>query len=577
MKTKKGGTKKMTKKYRVLSDVEHVLLRPTMYVGETSPINIETFVYENEKLIQKKINLEIFIYKMFDEILTNSIDESKKNPKLNKIEITIDSPLIEIKDNGGIEVKKFIDNKYLPEVLFSYLRAGSNFDNQEQEVTGMYGVGASLVNIFSKYFKVETALNGKRFIGEWRNNSLEKDIKIDNCKENYTKVSFILDESKIPYEFNLDTKNFLIRRIIDFTYQANHIQFYLNGKALPKITSFEKYCKLYSTHIDKIYETKKLSFCLFDPSEIKIKESFVNGNLTLEHGYHVNFLLKELSSRVSEDLQNLLKNNLSFLLILNTKEPKYSSQDKYKFIGKDFSNLYINKAFIEESKTYQYLLDLRNVANKKEIEKEIRKIKRSSIPHYFEATSKKDKILFITEGESAALAGKSVRSSNMAFYSLRGKFINVTAPTNKLNKNEEFKNLSYILKNETFDKIVIMSDLDYDGNAIAALLINFFYSYFPEIIKEGKLYRFVSPLIKADNEFFASIKEFQASNKKYKEVKYCKGLGSFTMKDFKIFFSNLDNYLMVLEYTKDTPVWLERLFSKSHESIEWRKQWLQYK
>jgi hypothetical protein len=49
------------------------------------------------------------------------------------------------------------------------------------------------------------------------------------------------------------------------------------------------------------------------------------------------------------------------------------------------------------------------------------------------------------------------------------------------------------------------------------------------------------------------------------------------MKDFKIFFSNLDNYLMVLEYTKDTPVWLERLFSKSHESIEWRKQWLQYK
>jgi len=560
-------------KYKVLSDIEHVLLRPTMYIGEVSPISLSTFIFDLKDLHKKEINLELFVYKMFDEILTNAIDESKKNSKLDTIKIDINPPLISIEDNGGIPVVEFEKDIYLPEVLFSQLRAGSNFDQQEVEVTGTYGVGASLVNIFSKEFEVQTSLDGKLFIGKWRDNSRSKEIQITSSKRNYTKVSFILDETKIKYEMNLDTIQFLYRRVFDFSYQANHVKFILNGIELPKIESFQEYCSKFG-EIDYIYDSNKFKFCLFSP-ETKINESYVNGNLTINHGNHVKYFLKELQEAFPESIRSLVKpNNISFLVSLNTKEPLYSSQDKYTFIGKNFPNLYLKKQELLETETFKYLESLKNLSSRQELEKAIKKIKKSSIPHYFEATSKKDKILFITEGESAALAGKSVRSSNMAFYSLRGKFINTTASEKKLSKNEEFKNLSFILKNEDFDKIVIMTDLDYDGNAIAALLINFFYSYFPEIA-ENKLYRFISPLIKADNDYFFSIEDFKKANKKYKEIKYCKGLGSFTTKDFKVFFQNLNkDHLLLLKVDKKTPAMLQNLFSKSAEAIEWRKKWI---
>lgn len=569
------------KKYKVLDDIEHVLLRPTMYIGQYEPIEIETFISKDFKALElKKINLEIFVYKMFDEILTNAIDESKRNKDLNSIRIFVENKKITIRDNGGgIDVVKFDKEKYLPEILFSKLRSSSNFYEREN-ITGMYGVGSTLVNIFSKEFSIKVSDGKKYFEKTWYNNLSESSNPIiEESNEKFVEVSFILDDTKINYEFGEDTLFFLKRRVLDFAYQYPDIEFFFNNqpvKALGK--DFSSYCKLYNNNIDIIFENSKWKICLFEPSDYIVRESFVNGNLTLNGGTHVKLLYNTILPIFSKYVdKSLIKGYFSYLILLNLKEPLYSSQDKYTLISKDLPKIYFKALDLENSKTLNYLKKLSIEKFNKKLDDDLKKIKTNKILHYFEPTSSKERILFITEGESAALAGKSVRTSNMGFYSLRGKFINVISSSDsRLKNNEEFKSLKAIIQNGNFEKVVIMTDQDYDGNSIAGLLISFFVNHFQEIVKEGKLYKTNFPLIICDKKhFFSNLEEFHKSGKSFKEIKYCKGLGSYTTNDFKIFFSDLDKYLIQLKLINSSKALVNNIFSKSKESIEWRKKWLQ--
>ena len=53
--------------------------------------------------------------------------------------------------------------------IFGELRAGSNFDDEKRIVGGRNGMGATLCNIYSDFFEVETASKGKYFKMAWKN------------------------------------------------------------------------------------------------------------------------------------------------------------------------------------------------------------------------------------------------------------------------------------------------------------------------------------------------------------------------------------------------------------------------
>ena len=149
------------KKFKKLDDIDHVILRPGMYIGSIKPHTATKWIVEDDKMTQKEVTYNPGLLKIFDEIVTNSVDESKrKGSKLNTVKVDIDrtTNYINIWDNGGIPVVKHTQHKeWIPEMIFSNLKAGSNFNDEEQRTgAGTNGVGSTLTNIYSKEFTVTT-------------------------------------------------------------------------------------------------------------------------------------------------------------------------------------------------------------------------------------------------------------------------------------------------------------------------------------------------------------------------------------------------------------------------------------
>jgi len=166
-------------KYKKLSDVEHVLLRPGMYVGSIKHKTEDIPVLVEEKFKTRSITYNPAFLKIFDEIVSNSVDEHRRNPKkLNQLDVIVNSEkgAILVKDNGGIVVERHPEHdEWIPELIFSNLKAGSNFDDSEERlVAGTNGVGSTLTNIFSKVFRVKTCDGKREFLQQFVNNMTDK-------------------------------------------------------------------------------------------------------------------------------------------------------------------------------------------------------------------------------------------------------------------------------------------------------------------------------------------------------------------------------------------------------------------
>lgn len=160
------ASKKQTieKTYQKKSQLEHILLRPDTYIGSVEQTKDNMWIYDTEKecMVQKEIRYVPGLYKIFDEILVNAADNKQRDKKMDciKVEISPETNTISVWNNGqGIPVVMHKEeNMYVPTMIFGHLLTSSNYNDEEEKVTGgRNGYGAKLCNIFSTKFTVETA------------------------------------------------------------------------------------------------------------------------------------------------------------------------------------------------------------------------------------------------------------------------------------------------------------------------------------------------------------------------------------------------------------------------------------
>jgi DNA topoisomerase-2 len=568
--------KKIEDKYKVLDQISHILLRPGTYVGSNKPSTSLKWVFDDNKMIQKEITYIPSFLKIFDEVVTNSVDEHQRNPKLNRIDVNIDlsKNQISVRDNGGIPIVIHKDhNQYVPEVIFGNLMSGSNYDDtEERTVAGTNGLGAKLSNVFSKEFIVSSCDGKNHFLQVYSNNMRERSKPIiKKSTKNHTEITYTPDLEKFEIEkIDEDHLKMIEKRIYDIAACNTGLKIYFNGELI-NINSFEDYIKLYTQeyfHEFKKDKTWSLAIALSQNGFQQV--SFANTTETYDGGTHVDYVMNQIIVSLREfflkkhkvDIKpSELKQHMFLFLDATVINPSFSSQTKEKLITepKDFGTSFEVSAKLIQSilkseivnSVLDWIQQKKNAEDSKlqrELNKKLTKLK---VEKLIDAKGK-DRWKYsigLFEGDSAISAFRKYRTpESMGAFALKGKFVNVSELTNqKLVQNTEAVNLMASIglklgkeidvRDLRYGRVLIFTDADMDGNAISALLINFFYKYWPEMFDRRMIYKVETPIVVAipkskskKKSLFYTQQEYarwEAENDlKGYEIKYKKGLAA---------------------------------------------------
>ena len=586
--------KKIEEKYQELSEIQHILTRPGMWVGSTKSEEKDMFIYniKTGKFEMKIVNYIPAMLKVVDEVISNSCDEfrRKDNMGLTELHVNINKETGEIivHDNGGIPIVKHKEaGIYVPEFIFGRLRTSSNYDDTEdRNVIGTNGVGSSLCNVFSTFFEIESADGKNEFHRSWSNNmeTLNNDLKVKKCgkRTHYTQTRFKLDFSRFETDlttFDDDFVNIIHKRCIDAAAANLGLKVIFNDTEEWKFKKLDEYIDLYSNVLniaDKIpFENDLCRAWIFPDSSVDV--GFVNG-AECSKGTHMRAIRNEINQAVvdylikKDKLKDLttrgIDNKYSVFIDINVSNPTYDSQtkdtlttpiDKFSKDEKikwEVSDKFLNK--IIKSEIVALVRDWYKQKVAAEDEKALRKINRETNKglkrpdKYITCSSKRktERQLWIFEGDSAKAGFRGGRNPEFqAGYTMRGVPPNVYGMTPlQIMKNEVFNDIVTILGLKwgkefnidelNFGKIVISTDADVDGDKIASLLLLFFNNW-PELIEKNIVCRSISPIIISrkgkDCQKFYTMDEFKDAEKKLKGYshKYAKGLGGLSNQESK--------------------------------------------
>ena len=596
-------------KYKKLTDIEHVLLRPGMYVGSIKHRTDDISIYDDGRFKTESVTYNPAFLKIFDEIVSNSVDEHRRDPKkLNQLNVSVDTTTgdVIVRDNGGIIVEKHPEhNEWIPELIFSNLKAGSNFDDSEERlVAGTNGVGSTLTNIFSKSFIVKTSDGKKSFSQKFVNNMTDREepeVVKARSRKGFTEISFTPDFAR--FEMNAIDKHhmkMLQKRVIDLAACNPKLKVTFNNED-HTFKSFEEYCNLYTE--DVIYVEGPRWKIGIAPSNGSMQQvSFVNSVETSDGGTHVDYIANQIVNHLRALIKKKhkidvrpqeIKNHMFLFVQADIVNPIFSSQTKEKLITEhkqfgssfEFSPVIIKK--IAASEIVERILDWAQQKAIAEEKKELRKLNRTldkaKILKLIDAkarTRRQDCTLAIFEGDSASSAFRKYRNpKTQGAFPLRGKFINVSGLSPlKVVKNKEVTSLLGAIglklgeeaKNLRYGKVLIYSDADPDGDSIAGLLINFFGRYWPEMFEQEMVCRVVTPIVVAkkgkQKKSFYTNEEFEdwvSDRSKIKgwEIEYKKGLAALEDEEYKEIIQ--DPKMFVIEKGDHFHATLNHWFSKN--------------
>ena len=431
------------KEIKVLSEREHILLRPTVYVGSVKPTDEKTPIIRNNKIFIESKKLSVGMYKLFDEVFSNALDEAKRmNGKMKSIHIEVSTKdnSISVRDTGngfykGTDINK-VSGKTNIETAVSQLRAGSNFENDdvEESLVGTNGMGVSLVNVLSKYFSIETINEKNYYFQEWKNYEgespkIEKNISKSKTGTTvrfkplsdvfgYDKWDKEVLSSILILKYDLIKRDSILSKLdMDLIWDGEKID--LNVEFLPQE------CFKINTEIGQI--------TIWEKYEGSGPISFVNSAMCT--GIHQKIINDFINNKLDDTLGHHFYDSM-IVLNLPPKYVKFGDQNKTRFVTtrEEIENLLTNKFGSKLQGLFKTELfdriqkkvdERKNEGYVKKLRAEKRKVNLKHSHKYFPAQKAVAENLFIVEGLSAM--GSILQKRNPkddGVYALKGKIKN---------------------------------------------------------------------------------------------------------------------------------------------------------
>ncbi len=552
-----------------------------------------------------------------------------------EINVDDDGTIHMYNDGNGIDVAQHPEYKiWIPEMIFGHLRTSTNYDEKKKEkiVGGKNGFGFKLVLIWSTWGKVETIdhVRGLKYVQEFKNNLTEiGKPSITKCKNKpYTKVSFKPDYQRLGIDgLTSDMLALFKKRVYDISAVTDkRIKVKYNGELVP-CKNFEQYVDLYvgnKTDTKRIYENHngrwEYAVCLAPKDEFQ-QVSFVNGIYTSRGGKHVEYIMNQIIRKLCVYIKtkkkvdvkpNTIKEQLMLFLRCDIDNPSFNSQTKDELgtaSTKFGSTCSVSDSFIEKIAKMGVMnaaCALTEVKDNKAAKKtdgnkskSIRGIHKLIDANFAGTVKSNQCTLILCEGDSAKagiVSGLSKDDRNtIGVYPMKGKIFNVRGESLKrINENKEIIEIKQILGLETgktyttesaekllrYNSVLFMTDQDLDGSHIKGLGLNLFQDQWNSLSTLDNFLGFMNtPILKAkkngQEKLFYNEGEYnlwkQENDTKGWNVKYYKGLGTSTGKEFKEYFANKKIVYFNHEGSVSDNI-IDMIFNKKRS--EERKSWL---
>jgi DNA topoisomerase-2 len=483
-------------------------------------------------------------------------------------------------------------------------------------------------------------VRGLKYVQEFKNNLDEiGKPKISKCTKSkpYTKITFKPDYQRLGINgLTPDLISLLKKRIYDIAAVTDkNLKVKYNGQNIP-VKNFQQYIDLYigsKESAPRVYEDSgdRWEYAVaLTPSNEFVQVSFVNGIHTSKGGKHVEYILNQITRKLVEFIEkkkkvkvnpNSIKEQLILFLRCDIENPAFDSQTKdfmntpsSKFGSKcEVSDKFIEK--VAKMGVMDAALQLTEVKENKAAKKtdgskskNIRGIPKLTDANWAGTEKSKDCLIIFCEGDSAKagiISGLSSEDRNIiGVYPMKGKILNVRGENVKkiaenkeiteikkilgLETGKEYKNMEQVAKNLRYGKVLFMTDQDLDGSHIKGLGINLFQAEWPSLCEIPGFIGFMNtPILKArkgtqelmfynDGEY-ESWKNNEINDAKSWKIKYYKGLGTSTGKEFREYFeqkkmvgfehhgkTSNDSIDMVFNKKRadDRKIWLEKDYSR---------------
>jgi DNA topoisomerase-2 len=476
-------------------------------------------------------------------------------------------------------------------------------------------------------------VRGLKYVQEFKDNlNTICPPTITKCKSKpYTKITFRPDYSRLGITgLTEDMLSLLKRRVYDIAaVTEKSVKVKYNSQVVP-IKNFIQYIDLYigtKEESQRVYETNgerwEYAVALSSTHEF-IQVSFVNGIHTSKGGKHVEYILGQITRKLAEYIEKKkkikvnmtsIKEQLILFIRCDVENPSFDSQTK------DYMNTPSNKfgstcvvtdKFIEKV-AKMGIMDAACAITEIKENKAVKKMDGHKtknvrgIPKLVDAnwagTEKSNQTMIILcEGDSAKagiVSGLSSEDRNIVgVYPMKGKIMNVRGETKKkivdnkeisdikkilgLEMDREYLNMEDIHKNLRYSKVIFMCDADLDGNHIKGLGINLFQSIWPSLTKIPGFISFMNtPILKAkkgekelafynEGEYESWKSEQSVSTLNQWKIKYYKGLGTSTGKEFREYFK--EKKIVGFEMGEESEDTIDKIFNKKRADD--RKEWL---